>query len=329
VIAVIMSLEPRTPDHDYDGFWKDLLEQFLPELLALVAPDLLAILDLDSPVEALEQELHELFPEDRSGDHFVDKLLLVRGRDGTPKCLLLHVDQQEAPEPDFTRRMFRYRYRIFDKRDLPFFALALLGEVSQSDGHDTFEQKLLDCELRYKYRVVNLRSFETRLPELEASDNPAALLLAAYLRTKNTRPDRRRLQFKLELSKAAIDRPALRPRLLDVLRLVDWLMRLPTDLKLEYRHVIDEIAKEKSMPILMDIEIEAEERGRAEGRAEGDAAGRVAAILALLRNRLGADATTLGSDLGKIRNVAELDRLVVLAAQCGSIEHFRENINSP
>ncbi len=117
-----------TTDHDFDGFWKELLDEFLPEFLAFFVPDLLGVIDLSQPIVSLEKELHELFPEDRSGRGFVDKLFKVGLRDGGSARLLLHIDAQGDPEASFPERMFRYRYRLIDKYHLPIYSIAVLAD---------------------------------------------------------------------------------------------------------------------------------------------------------------------------------------------------------
>jgi hypothetical protein len=314
-----------TTDHDFDGFWKELLDEFLPEFLSFFAPDLLELIDLSQPIVSLEKELHELFPEDRSGRGFVDKLFKVGLRDGGSARLLLHIDAQGDPEASFPERMFRYRYRLIDKYHLPIYSIAVLTDRDPSWRPDHFELRFHDDLVLFRFRTIKLLDFADRIAELERSENPVALLLLAHLRTQATRPDRRRLEWKKVLLRLVIERGFPRQRMIRMLRLVDWLMTLPPDLKLEFRNAVKEIAEEKTMPILMDIEIEA----MAKGEAKGALAAKRHDIRQFLRARFGDLPNRIDLALDSCVEVSVLDRLVVAAALAKDLADFERQLATP
>ncbi len=120
-----------------------------------------------------------------------------------------------------------------------------------------------------------------------------------------------------------IERGLDRAKMIRLLRLVDWVMRLPEDLKSEFHRTVREISERKSMPILMNIEIEAMERGIAEGLAEGAANAKRSALLRILELRFGRIPEVLARTVAATNDVARLDAAIELAVLAPSIDEFR------
>jgi len=78
-----------------------------------------------------------------------------------------------------------------------------------------------------------------------------------------------------------------REEIIELHRLLDWLLVLPPKMNLEFRQRVLEYEKEKIMPYITSNEQIATEEGRQEGRQEGRLEGRQAVILRQLRRRLG------------------------------------------
>jgi hypothetical protein len=49
------------------------------------------------------------------GAKYVDKLVKVHLKDGKEEWLLVHIEVQGYPDEEFSERMFRYFYKIFDR----------------------------------------------------------------------------------------------------------------------------------------------------------------------------------------------------------------------
>jgi len=66
---------------------------------------------------------------------------------------------------------------------------------------------------------------------LETSTNPFAIVVQAHLKTQETRKDeKRRLTWKVALTKALYQRGFQKIEILALYQFIDWLMRLPDDL---------------------------------------------------------------------------------------------------
>jgi hypothetical protein len=102
---------------EYDSPWKELIDQKLPLLLALVAPDVEEEYDWALDYDSLEQELRKMMPAGETGKRLADKLFRARTRSGDDRYMLVEVQGQ--PQQLFERRAFVYHYRGDDRFGLP------------------------------------------------------------------------------------------------------------------------------------------------------------------------------------------------------------------
>jgi hypothetical protein len=81
-----MTTDPSTPAEapksDYDSPWKEALERFFPEFLALLFPAIHARIDWRVPPEFLDKELQQIGAGSPRGRRYADKLVRVQARDG-------------------------------------------------------------------------------------------------------------------------------------------------------------------------------------------------------------------------------------------------------
>jgi hypothetical protein len=77
-----------------------------------------------------------------------------------------------------------------------------------------------------KFPTVKLLDYQ--LPALEASANPFAVIVLAHLTTQQTSKDPQgRYQSKLRIAKSLYQRRYGRQAILELLRLIEWMMTLP------------------------------------------------------------------------------------------------------
>ena len=67
---------------DWDGAWKEAIQQLLPAFLELLFPDVYALIDWTQEPVFLEQELRQVTRRAKRRKGAVDKLVRVRLRDG-------------------------------------------------------------------------------------------------------------------------------------------------------------------------------------------------------------------------------------------------------
>ncbi len=216
--------------------------------------------------ESLEQELREVVRDAEIGRRLADKLMKVRRRDGREQDVLVHLEVQGEREESFPQRMFVYNYRVFDRHSRPVVSLAVLGDDHPEWRPDRFGYDVWDCEMSLRFPVVKLWDYNDRWDELEASDNPFALVVMAHLKTRATRrrPDER-LIWKLRLVRHLYERGYGRQEILELFRFLDWVMALPTELEKRFRHELHEIQEEKRMRYVTSIERLSREEGIVQG----------------------------------------------------------------
>ncbi len=239
----------------YDSPWKEMLELYFPQFMAFFFPDAHADVDWTHGYESLEQELREVVRDAEIGRRLADKLMKVRRRDGREQDILVHLEVQGEREESFPQRMFVYNYRVFDRHNRPVVSLAVLGDDHPEWRPDRFGYDLWGCEVRIRFPVVKLWDYNDRWDELEASDNPFALVVMAHLKTRATRQrPAERLRWKLRLVRHLYERGYGRQEILELFRFLDWMMTLPEELEERFRGELEDIEEEKRMRYVTSIE---------------------------------------------------------------------------
>jgi hypothetical protein len=172
---------------DYDSPWKDALETFLPNCLALFFPIAYEAIDWTKPYTFLDQELRQIELDAERGRQVVDKLVPVFRLDGDEAWVLVHIEVQSQPDPDFAKRMFTYYYRLLDRFDRLVVSLAILGDERPTWRPEGYDLDLWGYGVRFTFRSVKLLDYRARVTELEDNRNPFATIVLAHLRAQETR----------------------------------------------------------------------------------------------------------------------------------------------
>jgi len=154
---------------DYDSPWKEALERYFPEFIALLYPKIHAEIDWTHAPELLDKELEQVVRDAELGRRYADKLAKVYTRDGAETWVLIHVEVQGEPDarPSFRRA--------------------------------TYQQSRWGCEFTFRFPVQKLLDWRARWGELEASPNPFALVVMAHLKAQECQDGPTRKGWKLRL----------------------------------------------------------------------------------------------------------------------------------
>jgi hypothetical protein len=240
---------------DYDSPWKDILEGYFVDFMTLFFPAAAAEIAFECGIEWLDKELAQIVQDAALGRRFADKLLKVRLRDGTEQWLLIHIEVQGWQEADFAERMFVYGYRIYDRYRHAVVSLAVLADETRGWRPRRFRVGRWGSWLGIRFPSVKLLDWAGREAELEASDNVFATVVLAHLATQATRHDAKaRFDRKLQLTRRLYERGLPRQKIIDLYRFLDWLMRLPEDLELQYTDTIHRIEEQLRMPYYTFVE---------------------------------------------------------------------------
>lgn len=311
----------------FDAGWKLALRSFLPECLLLLFPALYAQIDWARGVEFLNTELFSPVPAGKAGQMYVDVLVRVYFRDGTSRVVLLHIEIQAQRTEDFQLRVFVYHARVFDAFGYPdLISLAILADDDPNWRPDTFQRSLGGCELTFRYPVVKLLDFDEA--ELEQSDNPSALIVLAHLRALKTRRNPElMMREKIELLRKLNQRGYNPQQVVDLYRVVDYIMTLSKMRDELVREIIREKEAESEFPLTSFEEL-ALEQGVEEGLRRALRELR-RLVVRILRERFGAEATRMRPALARINDFDRIQSLIVDAATVSSLEEFEQKLKPP
>jgi hypothetical protein len=274
-------------------------------------------IDWNRTPEFLEQELREQTPESDLGPQRVDQLIRVWRLDGVEQWVLLHIEVQSQPDRDLAKRLYQYHSRLTERHGWPVTTLCVLADTSAGFRPEAFTWEFWDCGIRFWFPTCKLIDFPE--PGLAASPNPLALVIRAHLAGKRTRLEEPlRYELKRTLLRELADRGFSREDRERLLRLIDWLIRLPKTAELDFRREMIQYFASKRMPYITSFERIAKEEGREEGRIEA----KRASILQIVELRHGALPDGFPERLVLINDKALLQQVFNLALISPSLSDF-------
>jgi hypothetical protein len=224
-------------------------------------PQIHTEIDWNRGYDFLDQELSQVVRDAELGRRLADKLVKVWKLNGEETWVLIHIEIQSQEESQFGERMFVYYYRLRDKYNLPIASLAILGDERDTWRPEPFQDELWGCEVSFRFPIIKLLDYLPRWAELEASQNPFAMVVMAHLKTKETRTDAvARKEWKFKLTRLLYERGYERQDIINLFRFIDWILELPEDLKRSFRDELEAYERERQMPYVTSIEQMAEER---------------------------------------------------------------------
>jgi len=236
---------------NYDSPWKEAIEHYFPEFMAFYFPDAYAAIDWSKKYTFLDNELRAIFPEAEVSNRVVDKLVQVELLQGTETWLYIHIEVQSTRRSDFARRMFVYNYRIFDKYDKPVASFAILADRNRQWRPNSWGFAFAGSKHTLEFSVVKLIDYEPEIDELLTLDNAFGLITAAHLLTQQTRrKNEERYHAKLRLIRLLYERQLERKRIVELLRVIDWLLELPKGLRQQLKTEICQIEEQQKLPVL-------------------------------------------------------------------------------
>ncbi|MEF8729750.1 MAG: DUF4351 domain-containing protein [Accumulibacter sp.] len=257
---------------DYDTPWKDALTRYFPEFMAFYFPRAHAEIDWRQPHVFLDQELAQVVQDAQLGKRLVDCLVQIATRDGGEQWVYIHVEVQGQQDADFAERLFTYNYRLYDRYRRPVASLAVLADERENWKPTRFSYQLFGCEVGIRFPVVKLLDYANQTESLLEDPNPFALVTAAHLFTRRTKGDpEQRYAAKWRLAKLLYERNWDKQRIIDLFGVIDWLMRLPTELEQRLLQEVYTLERKVIMPYVTSAERFGIEKGRQEGRQEGEA----------------------------------------------------------
>lgn len=320
---------------DYDGAWKEALQQFLQPFLGLCFTAVEREIDWDREPEFLEQELREYFPGSEPGRQYVDQLVKLFLINGSEYWILLHIEVQAQPDANLPQRLFHYHTRLSEKHGWRVATLCLLADTSPNFRPNAFRWEFFGCSHQFVFPTCKLLDFEEEA--LESSKNPIAFVVQAHLAAKRTSlDDPLRYAIKARLLKGLIHHGFSREVIVRLFRLIDWLIKLDKTSALEIRREIAQYYDTNNMPYVTSFERIAKEEGHAlgleQGMEQGMEQGRIeslrSSILTLVQLRHAALPEAFSERLSLVNDEALLNQVFVAAVRSDTLADLEKALDA-
>jgi len=264
----------KTQEINHDRLFKELLSTFFIEFIELFFPEI--VNDLDS--QSLQLLDKEVFTDVTSGEkHVVDLVAQVRFQ-GEESCFLIHIEVQSSSQAEFSRRMFRYFARLYEKYYLPIYPIALFSyEQPKRQESNTHQVEFINFKvLEFNYRVVQLNRLNWR--DFIRQENPVAVALMAKMQIQ---PEER-AQVKAECLRLLVTLKLNPAKMKLISGFVDSYLRLSSEEEKRFQGYIQAF-KPQQQEEIMEIVTSWMEQGIEQGQ-KGEA---ITLILRQLSRRVG------------------------------------------
>ncbi|AOX00162.1 transposase [Moorena producens PAL-8-15-08-1] len=307
---------------DYDNPWKEAISLYFQPFMAFLFPEIEENIDWDKGYEFLDKEFQQIARDGEISTREADKLVKVWRTDGQETWVLIHVEVQSQYESVFAERIYVYNYRIFDKYRRQVVSLAVLADESKSWRPNQYSYTIWGCEVLLRFPIVKLLDYSSQV--LEESNNPFAVIVAAHRANQQTKQDvQQRYQIKLQVAKRLYQRGYGRQDILELFRLIDWLISLPDNWQTGFTEEIRRYEEESSMRYITSFERLARQEGIEIGLLEK---GREW-LLEVLRIRFEDVPRELVETINQIKEDSMLTMLHRQAITIASVEEFIVVVN--
>ena len=316
---------------DFDNPWKEAISLYFRPFMKFFFPRIEEEIDWERGYEFLDQEFQQVVREAETGKAYTDKLVKVWRKNGTEIWVLVHVEVQSQAQEEFPERMYIYNYRIYDRYRKPVVSLAILADERETWRPDRYREELWGWYVEIGFPIVKLLDYRERMEQLEENSNPFAVIVAAHLTTQETRRDgTRRYEGKLRIAKSLYRRGYSRQDILELFRLIDWMVNLPEAAEQEFKREIQDFEEENQMPYITSVERLARQEGLQQGISQGISQGIAEGIiqkgreviLDVLEVRFQEVPTEVIQKINEIEDPALLKTLLREAIALGSVEQF-------
>ena len=309
----------------FDEAWKQIIERFFPQFLRFFVPKSHEVIDFQKPFTFLDNEMQKLSQQALKGAKVVDKLVKAYLKDGSEQWILVHIEVQGDEDKDFSRRMFRYFYQIFERYGRAVLSIAVLTDKSSGTADGRFEQKILDSGVEFHYLPFNLMDYER--DQLEADENPMALVVLAAQERERLRQQVDRFDAKWYLVRKLYDRGYSREEIIALFKFIDWVIRLSATEEIRLWDELQTLEEVNRMPYVTSVERIGMERGLQQGLQQGAQQGAQQTLLEILDERFGELPDTVSAAIHQIQDLAQLRLLHRQAIRSESLEEFQRALN--
>ncbi|MDI6795174.1 MAG: hypothetical protein QME81_20300, partial [bacterium] len=103
--------------------------------------------------------MKQLSKESVKGAKYVDKLVRIYLKNGGEQWILVHIEVQGSAKKEFSLRMFRYFYRIFDTHGRRIVSIAILTALKKGAAKGKYKLKAYDSGVEFQYLSFRLMGY--------------------------------------------------------------------------------------------------------------------------------------------------------------------------
>ena len=317
------------PQTQYDSPWKEILQLYFQDFLLFFFPYIHAEVDWTKKPVFLDKELQQVIRDAELGKRLVDKLVKIYLLDGTESWVLIHIEVQGQEEDEFNRRMYTYNYRFFDCYNRPVASIAVLGDTKVDWRPNQFGYNLFGCRVDFQFPIVKLIDYRGQQAELEANNNPFAIVVMSHLVALETRDNRtQRKQQKLALVRRLYEKGFEREEVVNLFGFIDWMLTLPLELDRQFWQEYREYEETKNMRYVTSVERigiqQGIEQGTKQGIEQGTKQGLIKGIALCLKLKFGESGTNLLPEIEQITDVDTLSAVLDAIETVDTVEQLRQ-----
>ena len=219
--------------------------------------------------------------------------------------------------------MYIYHSRIFDRYRRSVVSLGILGDEQKGWRPSRYERELWGCRAILEFPVVKLLDYS--MEDLSASRSPLAPIVQAHLSAQIAGKDVRvGYEKKLSLIKSLYERGYGREDIVQLFRLIDWFIGLPSNEEERLWQEIQTLEEEQNMPYITSVERLGIRKGLEQALERKQIIKGQEYIIRILEVRFENIPLSLKTLIGLIKNQEVLGTLLVQAVTLQSVEAFIE-----
>ncbi len=314
----------------FDEAWKKVIERFFPQLLRFFVPKLYEDVDFSKGVSFLDKEMEQLSIISLKGAKYVDKLAKIYLKDGGEQWILVHIEVQGYPDEEFSLRMFRYFYRIFDRHGKRIVSMAILTGSEEGTGDGRYKVEAYGSGVDFRYLFFRLMRDYDR-DKLERDENPIAMVVLASQEKGRAKRSGEKFNAKRYLIRKLYERGYGRDEIRGLFEFIDWVLQLSSEEDKILWEEIKELEEVKGMPYITSAERIGMEKGMEKGLQQGLQQGLLeegrGMILEALDEQFGEVPFSISNAVNQIEDRDALRILIRRAIRCASLEEFEQVLN--
>ena len=299
-----------SPSLNHDRLFKELLSTFFLEFIELFFPQVADYLEPNT-LHLLDKEV---FTDVTSGDEHIADLIAQVKFQGKDSFFLIHLEAQSSSETEFSRRMFRYFARLYEKYYLPIYPIALFSyDKPKRQEPNSHQVEFPDYKvLEFNYRVVQLNRLNWR--DFLRQENPVAVALMAKM---SIQPEER-AQVKAECLRLLATLRLNPAKMKLISGFIDSYLRLSSEEEEVFETYIQEFSPQQQEEV-MEIVTSWMEQGIERGQ-KGEA---ITLVLRQLSRRVGNLNPELERVIGEL-SLAQLEALAEALLEFNSLQDLQQ-----